>query len=212
MDRSNPYEAAFEAYLKHHGLCYVGVDEARRSLLAGNPIKNLDFIVLGMSGARLLVDIKGRRFPGGPVGKERFVWENWATQDDIDGIGQWMDLFGDGYLGLFAFFYHLQPTVQIPDDTPDLFTWRDDRYLIRAVAIEEYRRHMCVRSPKWNTVGLPQKKFQQLARPFRYFTHEIVPEEGIPHESDSDRPGPESTQRALQTLLTTRPGAASWRS
>ena len=33
MDRSNPYEAAFEAYLKEQGLCHVAVDESRRAHL-----------------------------------------------------------------------------------------------------------------------------------------------------------------------------------
>ena len=33
MDRSNHYEGAFEAYLQWHRLCYVAVDETRRSML-----------------------------------------------------------------------------------------------------------------------------------------------------------------------------------
>ncbi len=60
MDRSNPYEAAFEAYLKAQGLCYIAVDETRRAWLGDTPVKNLDFIVLGQTGARLLIDVKGR--------------------------------------------------------------------------------------------------------------------------------------------------------
>ena len=38
MDRSNHYEAAFEAYLQWHRLCYVAVDERRGyrvALIAG---------------------------------------------------------------------------------------------------------------------------------------------------------------------------------
>ncbi len=89
MDRSNPYEAAFEAYLKANGLCTVAVDETRRSLCGTTSVKNLDFIVLGPSGIRLLVDVKGRQFPGGPAGKERVclgelvhaerAWRGWPT-------------------------------------------------------------------------------------------------------------------------------------
>ena len=71
MDRGNPYEAAFEAYLKAHGLCTVAVDETRRTLWGTTSVKNLDFIVLSQTGVRLLVDVKGRQFPGGPAGKER---------------------------------------------------------------------------------------------------------------------------------------------
>ena len=70
MDRSNHYEAAFEAYLQWHRLSYVGVDETRRAFLGDRPVKNLDFIVLAQVGGRLLVDVNGRRFPGGPSGRD----------------------------------------------------------------------------------------------------------------------------------------------
>src|SRR5207249_8288757 len=53
MDRSNPYETAFEAFLQEQGLCYVAVDETRRAILGDVPVKNLDFIVLGPTGAKL---------------------------------------------------------------------------------------------------------------------------------------------------------------
>src|SRR5438067_3979311 len=120
MDRGNPYEAAFEAYLQEQGLCYVAVDETRRSILGETPVKNLDFIVLGPTGTRLLVDVKGRQFPGGPAEKPRYVWESWATQEDINGLTQWQALFGGEYLPLFVFLYHVLPIVQLPGDTPDL--------------------------------------------------------------------------------------------
>src|SRR5947209_6785299 len=103
MDRGNPYEAAFEAYLQAQGLCYVAVGETRRSILGDTSVKNLDFIVLGPTGTRLLVDVKGRRFPGGPAGKPRYVWESWTTQEDIDGLTHWQTLFGAEYLPLFVF-------------------------------------------------------------------------------------------------------------
>ena len=65
MDRSNHYEVAFEAYLQRQGLGYVAVDETRRAFLGRESVKSLDFIVYGPHGARLLVDVKGRRFPTG---------------------------------------------------------------------------------------------------------------------------------------------------
>jgi hypothetical protein len=182
MDRSNPYEAAFEAYLQHHGLCTVAVDETRRALWGATPIKSLDFIVLGQSGTRLLVDVKGRQFPGGPAGRERYVWENWSTQEDLCGMAQWIRLFGPGSVGLFVFLYRIGPTVSLPHDTLDLWTWREQRYLLRAVTIESYRRHMKVRSPKWGTVCLAGSVFRELARPFRFFTHEYGTHEFGTHE------------------------------
>jgi hypothetical protein len=60
MDRSNHYEAAFEAYLQWHRLSYVAVDETRRAMLGDLRVKNLDFIVHGESGGRLLVETRGR--------------------------------------------------------------------------------------------------------------------------------------------------------
>jgi hypothetical protein len=165
MDRSNHYEAAFEAYLQWHRLCYVGVDEKRRAFLGDRPVKNLDFIVLGPGGSRLLIDVKGRRFPMGPEHKPRRVWECWSTREDVDGLESWVRLFGNDYLGLLVFMYELRPSVTIAEETPDLWTWRGRRYLLRTVPIDDYRQHMRVRSPKWGTVHLPGPVFRDLVRP-----------------------------------------------
>jgi hypothetical protein len=171
MDRSNHYEAAFEAYLQWHRLCYVAVDETRRAMLGETRVKSLDFIVYGEGGTRLLVDVKGRRFPGGTAPRLRRVWENWSTQDDLDGLERWAALSGPGYQGVLVFAYQLLPEVELADDTDDLWTWRGRRYLLRAVAADDYRRHMRVRSPKWGTVNLPRGVFRELVRPFHHFTH-----------------------------------------
>jgi hypothetical protein len=169
MDRSNHYEAAFEAYLQWHRLCYVAVDETRRSMLGDVPVKSLDFIVYSAEGARLLVDVKGRRFPSGPDHHQRRVWECWSTSDDIIGLTQWARLFGEGYQGLLVFSYHVLPTEKLSDDVTDIWTWRGRRYLLRAIAAEDYRQNMRVRSPKWDTVFLPGAVFRELARPFHEF-------------------------------------------
>jgi hypothetical protein len=176
MDRSNHYEAAFEAYLQWHRLCYVAVDETRRSMLGEERIKSLDFIVHGENGARLLVDVKGRRFPSG--GKHpRRVWECWSTRDDIDGLERWATLFGPGYRSLLVFAYEVLPDIELPDDTDDLWTWRGRRYLLRAVPAEGYRRWMLVRSPRWGTVHLPTARFRELVRPLHHYTHGLAAEE-----------------------------------
>ncbi|HEY2910060.1 MAG TPA: HYExAFE family protein, partial [Gemmataceae bacterium] len=114
MDRSNPYEAAFEAYLRARRLGYVAVDEAHRSTLDDEPVKSVDFIVHGANGAKLLVDVKGRRFPGGPKERPRRVWETWSTEEDIDGLDRWAERFGDGYRGLLVFVYRIRPMVLLP--------------------------------------------------------------------------------------------------
>src|SRR5262249_45874671 len=145
--------------------CYVGVDEKRRAFLGDRPVKNLDFIVLGPGGSRLLIDVKGRRFPMGPAHKPRRVWECWSTREDVDGLESWVRLFANDYLGLPVFMYERGTNVPIAGGTPDLWTWRGRRYLLRTVPIDNYRQHMRVRSPKWGTVHLPGQVFRDLVRP-----------------------------------------------
>jgi hypothetical protein len=175
MDRSNHYEAAFEAYLQWHRLCYVAVDEARRALFGDTPIKSLDFVVYSPAGARLLIDVKGRRFPSGPEHNQRRVWESWSSLDDVRGLGQWVSLFGPGYQGLLVFAYHVLPAVSLPADIEDLWTWRGRRYLLRAVPVDLYRARMRVRSPKWETVSLQTGVFRELMQPFSSFTQRSEP-------------------------------------
>jgi hypothetical protein len=178
MDRSNHYEASFEAYLQECHLCYIAVDETRRPMLGDAPVKSLDFLVFGENGSRLVVDVKGRRFPAGRPGKQRRVWECWSTRDDIDGLRRWVDLWGPGYQGLLVFSYHILPCVELPADTEDLWTWRGRRYLLRAVEINDYQRHMRVRSPKWGTVTLPHATYRQLVQPLHHYTQ--APENAKP--------------------------------
>jgi hypothetical protein len=168
MDRANHYESAFEAYLREQGVCYVAVDETRRTLFGGGPVKSLDFIVLG--AARLAVDVKGRRFPVGPPQRPRRVWECWSTRADIDGLHRWAERLGRDFRGLLAFVYQLSPSVELPDDIDDLWEWRGRRYLLRAVDAADYRRHMRSRSPRWDTVTLARADFRRLVRPVRDFT------------------------------------------
>jgi hypothetical protein len=179
MDRTNHYEAAFEAYLQWHGLGYVAVDETRRTLLGETPIKSLDFVVFG-SSTGLLVDVKGRRFPAGPPERPRRVWECWSTQEDVDALGRWEELFGPGFRGLLVFAYHLVAAENLPAEAEETWTWRDRAYVFRAISVEDYRPRLRTRSPRWGTVSLPGAAFRDLARPFREFTHGPHPETECP--------------------------------
>jgi hypothetical protein len=174
MKRFFHYEAAFEAYLHERGHCYVAVNETRRASLGDVTFKNLDFIVHGTSGARLLVDVKGRRFPSGPAEKPRRVWKSWCMREDVEGLVRWQELFGPGFRSLLVFAYHIQSWVEVEDEVPDLWEWRGNRYLLRAVAVDEYRQHMRVCSPRWQTVYLPGRVLREVARPFEEFVrHEV---------------------------------------
>jgi hypothetical protein len=209
MDRSNPYEAAFEGYLQAKGLCYVGIDESRRTKLEDLPLKNLDFIVLGNRGVRLLIDVKGRQFPGGKPEKPRYVWENWATQEDLDGLRSWTGVFGPGYLAMFLFMYRIGPTVELPPDTVDVWKFREQMYVLRGVTLDDYVARMKVRSPKWATVNLPTAAYRDVARPFRFFSHELAedPTNGATDAGDQ----PRSLESAVAALARCRPQDGSER-
>ncbi|HEY3789478.1 MAG TPA: HYExAFE family protein [Urbifossiella sp.] len=169
MNRDNHYEKAFEWYLRERGAAVVPIVEARRSYLDRDEIKSPDFIVVGPHESRLVVDVKGRQFPSLSAGKPRKTWQNWSTAGDIDGLARWSGRFGGGFQGILAFIYHVLPSVQLPSDTPDLFTYRERLYLARGVEVAEYREHMKARSPKWCTVDLPTATFRRIVKPFTEF-------------------------------------------
>jgi hypothetical protein len=173
MKRDNHYEVAFEAYLRVRGVVYVAVDEARRSLLGDGDVKSLDFVIVGPDNARLVVDVKGRKFPGTSGGKLVRTWQNWCEREDVDSLLRWAGTFGPGFRGVLAFVYHVQPSVVLPDDTPDLFAFRDRLYLMRAIEATDYAAHMQCRSPRWDTVHLFTSTFRQLVRPFSHFLARI---------------------------------------
>jgi len=178
MDRSNHYEAAFEAYLRDARLPYVAVDEAKRTRLDDEPIKSLDFIVHGLQESKLLIDIKGRKYPGGSDEKPNWNWQNWSTAEDISGLERWQERFGPGYQSLLVFAYCLKSTIDLPPGTSDLWHWRGRRYLMRAFPVDLYRQSMRARSSKWGTVFLPGRAFRAGVRPFRDFSHPEVRQAG----------------------------------
>jgi hypothetical protein len=159
-DRSVHYEAAFEAYLRHRGIPYVAVDEAKKALFADAKLKSFDFVVYSQPGPNLLVDVKGR---SSRSGVSRRSFETWTTQRDIEDLMQWEKVFGEGFKALITFVYWIdQPPLQ-PE--PGYFEFRGRWYLLMGVDLAEYRNHMRRRSPKWETVALPAEDFRQLARP-----------------------------------------------
>jgi hypothetical protein len=169
MDRNNPYETAFEGYLRWHKLPYMAINETHRSHLGEGRVKSLDFVVLGEQGTKFLIDVKGRRYPGGPPARPRRVWESWSTRDDVDGLLSWADRYGPGYEPLLVFLYRLTPAA-LPLTGPfEIWTWHECKYVLRAVRVAEYRAAMRSRSPKWGTVTLPAAAFRKLARPFSDF-------------------------------------------
>lgn len=159
-DRSVHYEAAFEGFLRDRKIPYVAVDEAKKALFANAKLKSFDFVVYSQNGPNLLVDIKGRsaRTEGG----SRKSFQTWTTERDVEDLMQWQGVFGEGFKGVFAFLYWIDPPM-IPE--PGQFEFRERWYLLMGIDLIEYRDHMRRRSAKWETVALSAEDFRQLARP-----------------------------------------------
>ncbi len=184
-NRANPYEAAFEAYLQHFGIPYVAVDEAKRTLrIAGQSLKSLDFIVAAGNGSGWLVDVKGRRFPGG--GHHKRYWTNWSTLEDLRGLAEWERLFGQQFCGLFAFAY-LVTGPRLPLEPARLFPFQDRLYAFFGLPLAQYAAAARGISPRWGTVAVPARLFRSMARPIDEFLNPFA----SPRSSSDDQPASE---------------------
>ena len=158
------YELAFVEYLRIQGSVALGVDESRRSLIAGEPLKSMDYVVLS-PGGNFVVDVKGKRFPGGPPTKPRRVWENWVFDEDVKGLLRWGEAFGGDFQGLFVFVYKVAPEVTFAGPVLDFLEIDGNRFLFRGIRVAEYHQRMKRRSPKWATVDLSRDDFRALVQP-----------------------------------------------
>jgi len=165
--RSNHYDVAFEEYLRGVRRPYVLVDEHRRALLGGASLKSMDFIVYSGQDRNLLVDVKGRRFPSGGLGN-RHKWENWATQDDLDSLMEWEQVFGRDFRALLVFAYHVIDQKSLREIQAP-FGYRGRQYAFYGVWADEYRSAMRTRSRSWQTVSLPMGAFRRLRSPLTEF-------------------------------------------
>lgn len=164
--RGSHYDQAFEQYLRAKQIPYVRVDDARRALFGDehNPSsrKSFDFVVYSSIGPNLLIDVKGRKH----TGRSARSLDNWVRQADIDSLAQWETIFGDDFLGAFAFLYRCD--AQPPDALfREVFQFGDRWYALLAIRLEDYRQHLKRRSGKWKTVNIPTRRFAELAAPLR---------------------------------------------
>ena len=169
MNSDNHYEAAFDAYLRKRGAAVVPVVEARRSYLDAEEVKSPDFLIVAPH-AKLVVDVKGRKFAGvSKSGKPRRVWHNWCERESVVGLTRWAENLGEGFRGVLAFVYDLAPHLELPPGTLDQFVFRGRVYLMRGVAVGDYRAHMRTRSPRWRTVDLATDDFRAVVKPISHF-------------------------------------------
>lgn len=173
------YEQAFEHYLRVNRIPYVAVDEAKKALLPATAkqkaaksvdavasLKSFDFVVYAPQG-NLLIDVKGRMFGSAKssVSMSNRRFESWVTQDDVDSLTRWQELFGRDFTAVFVFAYCLRQ--QPPDALFDeLFAFGDKWYALREARLDDYIGEMKPRSDKWQTVHVPGEAFGRISRPF----------------------------------------------
>ncbi|MGL6225626.1 MAG: HYExAFE family protein [Thermoguttaceae bacterium] len=182
-NRKNHYEAAFEAYLRFFRIPYIATREHHRSVLEnGESVKNLDFIISFPGRSSFLVDIKGRKFPGGTACSG--YWRHWTTYDDLRGMARWEQLFGNHYSGLFVFAY-LICGDRSPLPYEELFRFRGREYAFLAVPFFDYLASVRLISPRWKTYAMPLSRFRSLARPL----NTLLPDSVSPIiQQKTDRP------------------------
>ena len=100
------------------------------------------------------------------------------------GVAAWVLIIGTWFALSHS---KLLPPFALPENTPDLFAFRADLYLMRGVEVAAYREHMRPRSKCWRTVHLPVDAFRRIVRPFSEF---LVPRrETVPAEVQQEGHG-----------------------
>jgi len=157
----NHYERAFEGWLIDNHIEYVTIDEHKRATLGQSDIKSFDFLLYLPDGKIIIAEVKGRTFKGTSLAKLAHL-ECWVTAEDIEGLVKWQQIFGEGHQAIFVFAYKIE-NIDVDFDGRDVYDFDANRYLFFCVKLDDYRRFMVRRSPKWRTVTLPADKFRQYA-------------------------------------------------
>ncbi len=155
----NHYERAFENWLIENHIPYILVDEHKRAVFSACKIKSFDFLLYSTGGQAVIAEIKGRIFKGNTLANLTSL-ECWVTADDIDGLMNWQKIFGKEARVVFIFAYKIE-AVDVDLDGREVFDFNENRYLFLCVNLDDYRRFMKLRSPKWRTVTLPANRFRQ---------------------------------------------------
>lgn len=164
----NLYEIAFERFLRAARVPHFANRQERRFLLSnGATLKNFDFVATSNDGGNWIVDVKGRRFPGGA--KSRKYWKNWTTRDDLVGLLRWEDILGAGAAtyrdrSLFVFAYSVVGAKK-PASDANLFRFRGIEYAFFAVPVKTFLGEARFISPKWETYEIPARRFREVAVP-----------------------------------------------
>jgi len=150
---ANHYERAFESWLIDNHIRYVAVDEQKKTTSGRSKIKNFDFLLYPPNQEPVIAEVKGRSFKGTTLAKLAGL-ECWVTADDIDGLAHWQQVFGPGHTAVLVFAYRIK-NIDVDFDGRDFYDYAGRRYIFFAVKLDDYRKLMVRRSPKWKTVTLP---------------------------------------------------------
>ena len=161
--RWNPYEAAFEANIRHLNVPCVVVDECRRAVSDEGSLKNPDFLVYPKMGKNLVVEVKGK------LTKDSYgrrPWENWVTTDDLSALVRWQQMFGPGFVAALVFVYAEESQdFPLPANSDTGFPFRGLVYRFWAVALDDYVAHLRSRGMAWKAVAMAREAFRARVRP-----------------------------------------------
>ncbi|MFC1739420.1 HYExAFE family protein [Planctomycetota bacterium] len=157
----NHYERAFENWLKDNQIQYIAVDEHKRAAFGRSKIKSFDFLLYPPNQSIIIAEVKGRAFKGSSFARLA-GFECWVTMDDVNGLANWKQIFGESHIPVFVFAYCMK-NIDVDFDGRDVFDCDGRRYVFFALKLSDYCSHMKLRSPKWETVTLPADKFRQCA-------------------------------------------------
>ena len=162
---SNHYEQAFENWLIDNRIQYIAVDEQRRAVFGRSKIKSFDFLLYPSNQQSrpqiIIAEVKGRLFKGTSFATMA-GFECWVTAEHIIGLTKWQEVFGSSHTPAFIFAYKIE-NVDVDFDGRDVYDFDANKYVFFCVKLDDYRKFMTVRSPKWQTVTLPADKFRQCA-------------------------------------------------
>lgn len=162
-NKTNHYEQAFASWLSDNKLRFIAIDQHKRATFAKAKIKSFDFIIsLPKQQTTMLAEVKGRIFKGTSLEK-RANLQCWVTMEDIKGLHKWRDVFGKDYSASIIFVYQIQ-NPDVDNDGNEIYEFAGRRYFFFLVSLEDYTRHMTLRSTKWQTVSMPANKFKQCAQ------------------------------------------------
>lgn len=158
---ANHYERALRDWLLDNHIQHVVVGQHKKAVFGRARIKSFDFLLYPANGQIIIAEVKGRAFKGASLA-ELTGLECWVTTEDVEGLRRWQEVFGSPHQAIFVFAYRIE-NIDVDFDGREVFHFDGSRYVFFGIRLDDYRRFMKRRSPKWQTVTLAADKFRQCA-------------------------------------------------